>query len=520
MNRGDLYLKDHGISEEFAKSQGLTWDDNALYIPVKDINEKILFEKTRNLNYTPEGYQPKYKNAPGSSATLFNLHKIRDSPEIVICEGEIDCLKLSQEEFPAVSSTGGTSTFKPEWAEHFEDKRVWVCYDADGAGKIGAERVLKLIPHAREIRLPEGIKDICDYFIAGYTKEDFSSLMEATSLTEEIDVNEIARDMLTLTMKDLYEIKYEKEAFIIDRFLPVAGMTMVSGDSGVGKSWIALDVIRSISDNTLFLDHFAINHPKVPILLIDKENGLRRIQLRSKGMGIINSEDIHIIEHPHKFNLTDEVLLEEVRDLIIEKEIKVVIVDSFVDILIGSENDSADISTVFNTLRSISTEVSWLLLHHESKPVPNFRRSSGDRARGSSNIKAQVDYLFSAQRTKKLKIINIEQGKARDYEKLPKFAIEFLSNGEEVMTGFRYVGEVQDEITKVEEAGEFLLEFIDENPNATIKAIEIGGDARGITKASLKRARDMLIEKQLIESTPDPTNKKRKLFNKLEVSEE
>ena len=88
------------------------------------------------------------------------------------------------------------------------------------------------------------------------------------------------------------------------------------------------------------------------------------------------------------------------------------------------------------------------------------------------------------------------------------------------MTGFRYVGEVQDEITKVEEAGEFLLEFIDENPNATIKAIEIGGDARGITKASLKRARDMLIEKQLIESTPDPTNKKRKLFNKLEVSEE
>lgn len=520
MNKAEIYLKEHGITIKFAKSQGLYWNENYLHIPVKDEDGNDSFIKSRNLNYKEDGEEPKYKNSVGSHATLFNYHAVKNAPNIVLCEGEIDALRLTQSGIPALASSGGAGTFKDDWAKQLCNKNIWVCYDNDDPGKIGAKKVLELIPHARGIVLPEGIKDICDYFIDGYTTEDFLNLMESAHLTEEINIAEITQDMLTLNMKELYSITYEPEDFIIERFLPVSGMTMLSGDSGVGKSWIALEVIKSITKNEPFLDHFAINHPGVPILLIDKENGLRRIQLRSKGMEIPDSEDIHIIEQPHQFNLNNENLLEEVRGLIKEKGIQVVIVDSFIDILIGSENDSTDISGVFNTLRSISTEVCWFLLHHESKPLPNFKRTSGDRARGSSNIKAQVDYLFSAQKTKNLKVINIEQGKARDYETIPKFAIEFLSVEPGIMTGFRYIGEVLDEVTKVEEAGEFIIEFLDENPNSTIKSIEIGGNARGITKASLKRARDMLTEKQIIESTQDPLNKRRKLFSKLEVSDE
>lgn len=520
MSKAIEYLKSHGLTESFARSQGLTWNDNNLHIPVKDENGNDSFIKSRNLNYKEGSNDPKYRNSSGSHATLFNFHAVKNTPNIVLCEGEVDCLKLTQEGIPAVSSSGGAGTFKKQWAEYFNETDVLICYDNDASGKSGSKKVLELLPHAREINLPEGIKDICDYFVAGNSKEDFLGLMGSAESPEEADPDEIYRKMLTINLKDLYSIKYDPEDFIIDKFLPVSGMTMISGDSGVGKSWLALEVIKAITKNEPFLEQFEVKYPYVPILLIDKENGLRRIQLRSKGMGIPNSEDIHVIKTPHQFVLTDEELLEDISRLIIEKDIKVIVIDSFIDILVGSENDSSETSLVFNALRSISTEVCWLLLHHESKPVPGFHRSTGNRARGSSNIKAQVDYLFSAQRTKELKVINIEQGKARDYEAINKFAVEFVGDDLGTMTGFRYIGEVQDEITKVEEAGDFLLEFLEDNPKSLIKSINKEGAPRGITKASLKRARDMLLEKQLIESIPDPTNRRRKLFSKLEVSEE
>lgn len=518
MSKGETYVLDHGVPIEVAIASGFTWTDDWLYIPVKDSEGNEIFKKARNLNF-PENGLPKYKNPINSKAVLFNLDLAKDSPNIIICEGEIDAVRLSQEGIPAVSSTGGATTFNKEWRSHFEGKEVWVCLDNDEAGFKGTQKILEVLPDAKIIHLPDEINDICDYFNAGYTKQDFMGLVETAVPDSVATVDEIIRSMLTITLKDLYETEYEKESFIIDYFLPVTGMTMISGDSGVGKSWIALEVIRAITTSGMFLDHFKVNKPNIPILLIDKENGLRRIKERSKSIGVPETVNIHIIAHPELFTLENAETLESTSQLIAENGIQVVIVDSFIDLLIGDENNSKDISTVFNILRTISSEVCWLLLHHESKPIPNYKRSSGDRARGSSNIKAQVDYLFSVQRSKQLGTIHVEQGKARDYEMLPKFALELVSSEADGTFGFRYLGDVNDEVSKVDDAAKFLIEFVTENPNTNIKDMEDAGSARGITTASIKRARDMLLEKKILEAMPDPENKRRKLFS-IRVAED
>ena len=101
-----------------------------------------------------------------------------DASQIIICEGEFDRLVLEANGFRAVTSTGGARAFKKQWATEFETiPEVDVCFDDDEAGKSGALRVARLIPHANIVELPEevgGGGDVTDFFVRlGRSREDF-----------------------------------------------------------------------------------------------------------------------------------------------------------------------------------------------------------------------------------------------------------------------------------------------------------------------------------------------------------
>ena len=374
---------------------------------------------------------------------------------------------------------------------------MYIVYDNDNAGKAGIKKVLIFLPTAKIVELPLDSHDICDFFTL-HTRKDFIEILKNAQTKEEWEIKHQSPDFATLTVTQIYSREYPLENWIIDKFLPVTGFAMFSGDSGVGKSWIALEIVRAITENDIFLDHFEIKTPNVPILVIDKENGLRRIQARMKSLGVPATNKVHFLEYPEKFTLENEGFMQSIQNFIIANKIGIVILDSFIDILIGNENYSGDTALIFNALRSISTNVCWVLLHHEVKPMPKFTPHAGDRARGSGNIKAQLDYLFSVQRTKQLKVIHIEQGKARDYEMMPKFALEFVTletTGE--MGGFKYIGEVKDENTKVDEAAGFIEEFLTNNPNSSRQSIIDGGQGKH-TSISIIRAIKILKEKDII----------------------
>jgi len=103
---------------------------------------------------------------------------------VVICEGEFDRLVLDSQGFNAVTSTAGAATFFPEWAEAFPtDMEVFICFDNDQAGRLGACKVAQLIPHARLVELPEDVGtggDVTDFFVRlGRSKNDFVALLDA-----------------------------------------------------------------------------------------------------------------------------------------------------------------------------------------------------------------------------------------------------------------------------------------------------------------------------------------------------
>src|SRR5690606_508031 len=113
------------------------------------------------------------------------------SEELIIFEGEWDCMLARQLGLPGITQTGGAETWKDERGPLFRGKRVWICYDHDDAGRDGAQKVAKaLAPLAAEVRviaLPvEGkSEDFSDWVLKyGGTAEAFRTLMAEAPVYE------------------------------------------------------------------------------------------------------------------------------------------------------------------------------------------------------------------------------------------------------------------------------------------------------------------------------------------------
>jgi len=162
------YLNDRGISDETIQKVDLNWSNNKIVIPVKDKDGKLLFNKYRR-SPDADANDSKYTYDPGSTASLYNLNNVKGSSKTVfVTEGELDALCLMSHGFDAVSTTGGSGTFKQEWADELSRfENIYICYDRDIAGIKGMIRVNRLMPKAKVIILPEvNGKDVTEYVIA------------------------------------------------------------------------------------------------------------------------------------------------------------------------------------------------------------------------------------------------------------------------------------------------------------------------------------------------------------------
>ncbi len=195
-----IWLNNRGISDEILEEFQIGWNGNQIVIPIHDEFGNKLFNKYRRDPESTEG--PKYRYEKGSSSVLYGLKGIEEMRVVIICEGELDALRLRQEHLFAVSSTGGAMTFKKEWAHYFEGKDVFVCMDTDETGILGAFNIQSILPHAKIISLPTGIKDVTDFFKAGLTFADF------IRLTNEARTYELPEDFVNnnYTKQELKEL--------------------------------------------------------------------------------------------------------------------------------------------------------------------------------------------------------------------------------------------------------------------------------------------------------------------------
>jgi hypothetical protein len=203
LNWHKVLLEDEGLLRTIRERRGLKlrtlthwkigWSsvDKRYTIPVYDPDNTLISVKL----YWPLAKAPSPKmcfwDAGGkidNETSLFNAALLAQSEvdDVVYCEGELDCITLWQQGIPAVTSTGGSGGFQPEWAEAFRGKRVWIVPDDDEAGTKGALRTADMLAGIAAatyiVQLKTGIKsgDVTDFFVRlGRSAEEFNELIEA-----------------------------------------------------------------------------------------------------------------------------------------------------------------------------------------------------------------------------------------------------------------------------------------------------------------------------------------------------
>ena len=101
---------------------------------------------------------------------LFNADRLADlekGDKVYICEGEFDAMILDQQGFNAVGVLG-TTNFNADDIELFKGLDVVLALDNDEAGERATQTIAEMFlfkgHKINSKRLPDGIKDITDYF--------------------------------------------------------------------------------------------------------------------------------------------------------------------------------------------------------------------------------------------------------------------------------------------------------------------------------------------------------------------
>jgi twinkle protein len=251
-------------------------------------NGELVNVKYRNMK------EKKFYSEKNAEPVLYGRDLVGDTDYIVIVEGEIDCLSMSQYAFPVVSIPSGAND--TGWIEHEWDflqrfKKIYLCLDNDTAGQKNIEEIVNRLGRWRCYNIILPYKDVNDCLMKD---------VPDTKIQECID-NAKGFDPPTLMKASDFE---EKINYIFDHPEKMYGintpwdkltkilkgwreseLTIWSGRNGSGKSTILNDVVYNIlkhKENALIVS-----------LEMLPEKYLKWMLTRIKQKSMLDKDEVH-----------------------------------------------------------------------------------------------------------------------------------------------------------------------------------------------------------------------------------
>lgn len=226
------------------------------------------------------------------SKTFFGQQLYNRGSRLIITEGEIDCLTVSQllgNQEPVVSIPCGVQSAKKvfeanlKWLEGFNE--VVVVFDNDDAGRKGAQEIEGILsPDKLRIAVLKQYKDPNEYYINDKGNELLEALENAKKVTPEniINANTLLDDLLEEPEEVTgYSLPWTVKADKMIRGVRKGEITMLTAGTGIGKS----TMIRELGYH-LVMDHGL----KIGSMMLE-ENVLRT----SKGyIGLYLNKPVHL----------------------------------------------------------------------------------------------------------------------------------------------------------------------------------------------------------------------------------
>jgi len=140
---------------------------NRVAFPIRTTSGKFINIKLHNSHLDPKSL---YYSPNNGGKKLFPMQSLFKQ-NIVICEGEYDCMVLHSLGINAITSSSGVASFQEEWVKHFNKKDVKIIFDNDEPGEHYSEIVKNMLSktalRVEVFKIPkiEGVKklDVTDY---------------------------------------------------------------------------------------------------------------------------------------------------------------------------------------------------------------------------------------------------------------------------------------------------------------------------------------------------------------------
>lgn len=304
-----------------------------------------------------------------------------------------------------------------------------------------------------------------------------------------------------LRLVKMSNVKAEKISWLWFPFIALGKLTLISGEEGLGKSWLSCGFASAVSNGSGFPPNFEKIEPS-NVLMLSAEDGLSdTIKPRLDAVNA-NCERIFVVDEPLSF---DEKGLLKFESYIAKVRPKLVIIDP----LFAYTSSKTDINSA-NQSRSISSRlaeiaIKWncaiLLIRHIGKA-----KGFGDaRAAGLGSIdwRAAVRSELLVGRNpddeKERAIIQTKNNLAEFGDSIG-FTIKndldgakFLWTGKSNLTASRILANVRDEDTRAEQSDaiNFLREVLSDGEKYS-KDIQAEARQNGISERTLARAKTVL----------------------------
>lgn len=198
----------------------------------------------------------KYRQPHGWTQRIYNVDAIRGATELVLTEGEFDCMLAHQMGHHAIG-VPGSSQWQDSWNWQIKDvKRLWVVFDNDDAGRKGAEKIRESLgPRVKVATMPPGPSgddddgnDISAWIVEQHHDAvDFDAHLRASTPTLLITVQEAAEEWRAVQGAVGLKFGFEKLDMLIDPGLLPGQVCVLLAKTNVGKTMWLLNSMHRMS---------------------------------------------------------------------------------------------------------------------------------------------------------------------------------------------------------------------------------------------------------------------------------
>ena len=219
------------------------------------------------------------------------LHSTRPK-EVYVVEGEKDADALVALDLPATTNAGGAGKWTDDYAAQLVAcgvQRVAILPDHDHAGQEHAEQVARSCQTAglevRLVRLPglQAKGDVSDWLGAGHAADELKRILRETPVWNTEDRRRAgpatggapadARSSPAPVLVRLDTVQPEAVDWLWPLRLARGKLTILAGDPGLGKSFVAIDIAARVSRSRCWPDGSG-PAPLGDVLMLSAEDGL------------------------------------------------------------------------------------------------------------------------------------------------------------------------------------------------------------------------------------------------------